>query len=216
MNIEQYKQAKLIREFEQLLLRLFGEGKLNGTVHTCVGQELIPVLLSSHISDDDTFFSNHRGHGHYIAKTGYVKGLLAEIMGRTTGCAGGYGGSQHLYSEKSFYSNGIQGGMAPVASGHAFSKKISGKPGISVLFLGDGTLGEGTLYEAMNCAAIYQLPILFVLEHNGYAQSTSSKQTFAGDSQKRFEGFGLEYFKGNIWENEQLEEAFGKAVHCFI
>jgi len=212
MNIEQYKQAKLIREFEQLLLRLFGEGKLNGTVHTCVGQELIPVLLSSHISDDDTFFSNHRGHGHYIAKTGYVKGLLAEIMGRTTGCAGGYGGSQHLYSEKSFYSNGIQGGMAPVASGHAFSKKISGKPGISVLFLGDGTLGEGTLYEAMNCAAIYQLPILFVLEHNGYAQSTSSKQTFAGDSQKRFEGFGLEYFKGNIWENEQLEEAFGKAV----
>ena len=80
MNIEQYKQAKLIREFEQLLLRLFGEGKLNGTVHTCVGQELIPVLLSSHISDDDTFFSNHRGHGHYIAKTGYVKGLLAEIM----------------------------------------------------------------------------------------------------------------------------------------
>ncbi len=212
MNIEQYKKAKLIREFEQLLLRLFGEGKLNGTVHTCVGQELIPVALSAHTTDDDTFFSNHRGHGHYITRTGDVKGLLAEIMGKTTGCAGGYGGSQHLYKEKIFYSNGIQGGMAPVAAGHAFSKKLSGKPGISVLFMGDGTLGEGTLYEAMNCAAVYKLPVLFVLEHNGYAQSTSSKQTFAGNSQKRFEGFGLQYFKGDIWNTETLDTEFQKAV----
>lgn len=212
MNIEQYKKAKLIREFEQLLLRLFGEGKLNGTVHTCVGQELIPVALSAYTTDDDTFFSNHRGHGHYITRTGDVKGLLAEIMGKTTGCAGGYGGSQHLYKEKIFYSNGIQGGMAPVAAGHAFSKKLSGKPGISVLFMGDGTLGEGTLYEAMNCAAVYKLPVLFVLEHNGYAQSTSSKQTFAGNSQKRFEGFGLQYFKGDIWNTETLGAEFQKAV----
>ncbi len=212
MNIEQYRKAKLIREFEQLLLRLFGEGKLNGTVHTCVGQELIPVALSAHTTDDDTFFSNHRGHGHYITRTGDVKGLLAEIMGKTTGCAGGYGGSQHLYKENIFYSNGIQGGMAPVASGHAFSKKLSGRPGISVLFMGDGTLGEGTLYEAMNCAAVYKLPVLFVMEHNGYAQSTNSKQTFAGNSQKRFEGFGLQYFKGDIWDTETLGAEFQKAV----
>lgn len=191
MTIEKYRKAKLIREFEQLLLKLFGQGKLNGTVHTCVGQELVPVLLSAFIREEDTFFSNHRGHGHYIAKTDDVKGLLAEVMGRTTGCSGGFGGSQHLYKEKSFYSNGIQGGMAPIAAGYAFSRKISGKEGISVLFLGDGTLGEGTLYEAMNCAAIYQLPILFVLEHNGYAQSTCSKQTFAGTAKNRFEGFGL-------------------------
>ncbi len=213
MNIKQYKTGKLIREFEQLLLKLFGQGKLNGTVHTCVGQELIPVLLSSFITTDDTFFSNHRGHGHYIAKTGDVKGLLAEVMGKTTGCSGGYGGSQHLYQEKSFYSNGIQGGMAPIAAGYAFSKKISNKAGISVSFLGDGTLGEGTVYETLNCAAIYKLPVLFVLEHNGYAQSTSSKQTFAGSSEKRFEGFGLNYFKGDIWNEEELQKSFESAVN---
>jgi 2-oxoisovalerate dehydrogenase E1 component len=213
MNIKQYKTGKLIREFEQLLLKLFGQGKLNGTVHTCVGQELIPVLLSSFITTDDTFFSNHRGHGHYIAKTGDVKGLLAEVMGKTTGCSGGYGGSQHLYQEKSFYSNGIQGGMAPIAAGYAFSKKISNKAGISVSFLGDGTLGEGTLYETLNCAAIYKLPVLFVLEHNGYAQSTSSKQTFAGSSEKRFEGFGLNYFEGDIWNEEELQKSFEAAVN---
>lgn len=212
MNIEQYKKAKLIREFEQLLLQLFGLGKLNGTVHTCVGQEIIPVVLSDFITDEDTFFSNHRGHGHYLTRTGDVKGLLAEIMGKVTGCSGGYGGSQHLYVEKKFYSNGIQGGMTPVATGYAFSKKISGKPGISVVFIGDGTLGEGTLYEAMNCAAIKEAPILFVLEHNGYAQSTSSKQTFAGSSQKRFEGFGMNYFKGDIWDLKKLEIEFKKAV----
>ncbi len=155
MTTEQYRAAKLIREFEQLLLKLFGQGKLNGTVHTCVGQEMVPVLLSRHITDQDTFFSNHRGHGHYLVKTNDVKGLLAEVMGRTSGCSGGYGGSQHLLKEKSFYSNGIQGGMSPIASGYAFSKKIASREGISVLFLGDGTLGEGTLYEAFNCAAIF-------------------------------------------------------------
>lgn len=212
MTIELYRKAKLIREFEQLLLRLFGEGKLNGTVHTCVGQEIIPVALSAHITEDDTFFSNHRGHGHYISRTGDVKGLLAEIMGKITGCSGGYGGSQHLYKENVFYSNGIQGGMAPVACGHALSKKLSGRPGISVLFIGDGTLGEGTLYEAMNCAAVYKLPVLFVLEHNGYAQSTNSQQTFAGCSQKRFEGFGLQYFKADIWDIKKLNADFLKAV----
>ena len=82
MNIEQYKTAILIREFEQLLLRLFGQGKLNGTVHTCVGQELIPTLLMPFIKKEDCFFSNHRGHGHYIVKTDDIKGLLAEIMDR--------------------------------------------------------------------------------------------------------------------------------------
>jgi 2-oxoisovalerate dehydrogenase E1 component len=212
MNLDQYKIAILIREFEQLLLQLFCKGKLNGTVHTCVGQELIPTLLKPFIKTEDSFFSNHRGHGHYLVKTNDIKGLLAEIMGKTTGCSGGYGGSQHLFKEKSFYSNGIQGGMAAISTGYAFSKKIYNKPGIAVLFLGDGTLGEGTLYEALNCAAIFKVPILFVLENNGYAQSTSIKQTFAGSTKKRFEGFGLKYFKGEIWSEDELQNQFSEAV----
>jgi 2-oxoisovalerate dehydrogenase E1 component len=209
---EIYREALLIREFENLLLKLFSLGKLNGTVHTCVGQELTPVLLSKHLTKDDTVFSNHRGHGHYIAKTKDVKGLLAEIMGKMTGCSGGFGGSQHLYFPNEFYSNGIQGGMTPVAIGHAFSKRLSTPDGISVVFIGDGTLGEGILYETLNMAGIYNCPILFVLEHNKYAQSTSYKQTFSGNLKTRVEGFGINYRSASIWDIDSMDTAFREAI----
>lgn len=212
MNLEQYKSAKIIRDFEELLLKLFSEGKLNGTVHTCVGQELIPVLLSENTIDEDVYISNHRGHGHYISKTGDVKGLLFELLGKKKGCSGGFGGSQHLYKEKEFYSNGIQGGMTPVAAGIAMAKKNLGEKGIVVQFIGDGTLGEGLLYETMNCAKIFQLPLLIILENNGYAQSTSFKQTFGGDLAKRVEGFGFKYYNGNIWELEKLQTIINEGV----
>lgn len=209
---EIFKQSFTIRKFEQLLLKLFSEGKLNGTVHTCIGQELTPVVLSKYVNENDTFFSNHRGHGHYIAKTNDMKGLLAEIMGRSRGCSGGYGGSQHLYYPNQFYSNGIQGGMSPVAVGHALAKRKNNEDGISVVFIGDGTLGEGVLYEAMNMAAIYKVPILFVLENNGYAQSTSHKQTFAGNVEQRVNGFGLAYYQASIWDIDKLNKVCVESV----
>ncbi len=212
MNLEQYKAARLIRDFEQLLLKLFSEGKLNGTVHTCVGQEIIPVVLKENTIKEDIYISNHRGHGHYISKTGDVKGLLFELLGKKGGCSGGFGGSQHLFKEKEFYSNGIQGGMTPVAAGLAMAKKNLGEHGIVIQFIGDGTLGEGLLYETMNCARIFKLPLLVILENNGYAQSTSIKQTFGGDVSKRVEGFGFEYFNCNIWEIEELESIIKQGV----
>ncbi|MDR0972566.1 MAG: thiamine pyrophosphate-dependent dehydrogenase E1 component subunit alpha, partial [Prevotellaceae bacterium] len=186
---EDIKKAILIRRFETRLLNLFAEGKLNGTVHTCVGEELTPVLLSKYVSDEDWFLSNHRGHGHFIAKTGQVKELMAEMLGRTTGISHGYGGSQHLFT-KGFISNGIQGGMTPVAAGMALAMKLSDSQQIAVSFIGDGTLGEGIIYEAFNLCGIWQLPVLYVLENNHYAQSTSSKQTLSGDIRTRVEGFG--------------------------
>lgn len=212
MNLKQYKSARIIRDFEELLLKLFSQGKLNGTVHTCVGQEVIPVLLAENTTTEDVYISNHRGHGHYISKTGDVKGLLFELLGKKRGCSGGYGGSQHLYKEKEFYSNGIQGGMTPVAAGIAMAKKNLGEKGIVVQFIGDGTLGEGLLYETMNCAKIFQLPLLIILENNGYAQSTSFKQTFGGDLAKRVEGFGFKYFNGNIWELDKLGSIINQGV----
>lgn len=206
-----FQKAIFIREFEMLLLKLFGEGKLNGTVHTCVGEEVIAPVLCRYTTDQDTFFSNHRGHGHYIAKTGDHEGLLAEVMGKVNGCSGGYGGSQHLFY-KGFYSNGIQGGFAPVATGHALSQKWKGNKDISVIFIGDGTMGEGTLYEAFNLASIYGAPILFVLENNGYAQSTSLQQTKSGDFKQRLEGFGVRYQKADIWNLETLDRTFQDSV----
>lgn len=213
MNSETFKEALLIREFEETLLKLFSKGLLNGTVHTCVGQELIPAVLKRFIAREDIFFSNHRGHGHYLIATNDYLGLIAEVMGKKNGCSKGFGGSQHLFKKNRYYGNGIQGGMAPVSVGNALSKKINSEPGIIICFIGDGTLGEGTLYEALNCASIFQVPILFVLENNQYAQSTSVKQTFAGDIRSRIEGFGLDYYKTNIWDYENLENNMKEATN---
>lgn len=204
------KQAVLIRKTEEKLLELFSQGKLNGTVHTCVGQELSAVAVLNNLLTDDFIVSNHRGHGHYIARTGDVKGLIAEILGKKSGSAGGIGGSQHLANHK-YLSNGIQGGMTPVISGIALANKLRNNNNIAISFTGDGTLGEGILYESFNIAAVWELPVLFVLENNGFAQSTSMQQTFAGSVQKRVEGFGLTYFETSTQNLETLLEICAKA-----
>ena len=210
-ELDWFRKAVLIRRTEQRLLALFDEGKLNGTVHTCVGQELAAVAVIDQLEDDDFVVSNHRGHGHFIARTGDVGGLIAEIMGRVTGVSGGMGGSQHLVAHR-YLSNGIQGGMTPIAAGVALSDKLRGQRSISVAFIGDGTLGEGVLYEAMNMAGIWDLPLLIVVENNGYAQSTSSEQTFAGSLQERAEGFGVEYFTGSTYALGQLSQSCADAA----
>jgi 2-oxoisovalerate dehydrogenase E1 component len=197
------EQALAIRATEEKLLHLFAEGKLNGTVHTCVGQELNAVCVAAALKLEDYVVSNHRGHGHYIARTGNIRGLLAEVTGKQCGVSGGIGGSQHLYGYH-FLANGIQGGMTPIAAGLALAAQLRATQDISVAFIGDGTLGEGILYETMNIAAIWQLPLLLVLENNHYAQSTSMSQTFVGSVEERVRGFGLRYFKGNSWDVAEL------------
>src|SRR5215212_6583000 len=133
-----WADAFLIRAFEQRLLRLLSEGRLSGTVHTCVGQELTGVAVARSLGPLDTVFSNHRCHGHYLARTRDVDGLMAEIMGRANGVCGGRGGSQHLCAP-GFFSNGVLGGFVPVAAGLAMAKKLRGEGGIAVVFIGDGT-----------------------------------------------------------------------------
>lgn len=202
---ELLKTALLIRRFEERLLSLFSEGKLFGTVHTCIGQEWTGVALAEALREDDSVFSNHRGHGHYLARTGDVEGLMAEIMGRATGICGGMGGSQHLHA-RGFYSNGIQGGMTPVSAGKALAAKLDGKESIVSIFIGDGTLGEGALYETLNIASKWNLPLLFILENNRYAQSTFQGQTLAGTPKGRALAFDIEYRQGDTWEWERLLE----------
>lgn len=205
------KKAILIREVEMSFLSLFEQGKLNGTVHTCVGQEFTGVFVSKYLTADDHVVTNHRGHGHYISKTGDIKGLIAELLGKEIGCSGGMGGSQHLYN-KNFLSNGIQGGMVPIACGIAKYYKLQKQKNISVAFIGDGTLGEGIIYETFNIAAKKEYPLLIVLESNGMAQSTSTEQTFSGDMQKRIEGFGIKYIETTTDDLFDLDIKVKKAI----
>jgi 2-oxoisovalerate dehydrogenase E1 component len=205
------RKALLIRKCEERLLSLFSEGKLYGTVHTCIGQEWTGVSVCDALRQGDSVFSNHRGHGHFLARTGDINGLIAEVMGRISGVCGGMGGSQHLYAEN-YYSNGIQGGMVPIAAGKALAAKMDGKGAVSVVFIGDGTLGEGTLYEAMNIASKWQLPLLIVLENNRYAQSTSQLQTLAGKPSNRALAFDIEYRQGDTWDWQNLMRVSAEAV----
>jgi 2-oxoisovalerate dehydrogenase E1 component len=208
-----WSQAFLIRSFEERLLKLFSEGKLFGTVHTCIGQEFTGVAVASQLIDGDLMVSNHRCHGHYLARTGDADGLMAEVMGRITGICGGRGGSQHICAH-GVYSNGIQGGMTPVSAGMALAQKLNRNSdlpaNIVVTFIGDGTLGEGTLYETLNIISKWDLPMMIVLENNLYAQSTSQTLTLAGDICARAEAFGIDSYHGNDCQSQSASRLDGR------
>ncbi len=181
----------LIRAVEERLLSLFSEGKLFGTTHTCIGQEVCAVGVIGALNlEKDIVFSSHRCHGHFLMYTDDPQSLIAEIMGRQIGASGGRGGSQHL-CVRNFHSNGVQGGIVPVATGVALAEKFKRSGAVTVCFLGDGTLGEGVIYEAFNMASLWRVPILYVLEHNRYAQSTPTALTTAGDVAARAAAFGI-------------------------
>ena len=205
------KQALTIRMVEEKFLLLFSEGKLNGTVHTCVGQEFSALAFAGQLKKQDFVFSNHRCHGHYIAFTGDTRGLLAELMGKASGTCGGIGSSQHLCNNN-FFSNGIQGGIVPVAAGYALGNKLKKNDAIGVVYIGDGTLGEGTLYETMNIISKWQIPLLIVCENNFYAQSTPQSVNLAGDIRARATAFGIDTFKGHTSQPGQLMEDAAIAI----
>ncbi|WP_433496533.1 thiamine pyrophosphate-dependent dehydrogenase E1 component subunit alpha [Sphaerimonospora sp. CA-214678] len=191
---EDLDRLLLIRHFELTLLRLFGEGRLNGTTHTCLGQEYVPVALRTLLGDDDYVFSNHRGHGHFLARYDEPHGLLAEIMGREGALCAGVGGSQHIYHRR-FLSTGVQGESMPVAAGVALSLKRAGDGALACVHIGDGTWGEGAVYEALNLAALWRLPLLVVVEHNGIAQSTPTTAQMSGTIAARAAAFGAAHHR---------------------
>jgi 2-oxoisovalerate dehydrogenase E1 component len=192
-------------------MELFSLGKLNGTVHTCVGQEFSAIAFAGQLKKKDFVFSNHRCHGHYIAFTGDTRGLLAELLGKASGTCGGIGSSQHL-CHNNFFSNGIQGGIVPVAAGYALGNKLKQTGGIGVVFIGDGTLGEGTLYETMNIISKWEIPLLIVCENNFYAQSTPQQVNLAGDILARAEAFGIRTGRGDTWSPESLMHKAQEAI----
>ncbi|HEY4000084.1 MAG TPA: thiamine pyrophosphate-dependent enzyme [Candidatus Xenobia bacterium] len=206
--------ALRMRALEYKLLHLFASGDVGGTVHTCVGQELVAAALSPHLRPDvDAVFATHRGHGFFLAYGGPADGLLAELTGRQGACCGGRGGTQHLHHGH-FFSNGIQASGSLHAVGYAWALKLRHEQGVAIAQIGDGTLGEGALYEAFTMAALLQVPVLFVLEHNGFAQSTDTTETTPGILAQRAAGFGIPVGTSTGDDVSDLTAWLGEAVHC--
>lgn len=202
-----YGLAHLIRTTEEALLKLFEEGRLSGTMHTCIGQEVCQLAFVRALQfADDAVLSNHRNHGHFLAYCGKVEELIAEIMGKQSGICRGRGGSQHI-AFRHFHSNGIQGGLTPIAVGIAWALSRKNSDGIVSVFIGDGTLGEGVLYESMNLAAVWNVPLLIVVENNQIAQTTNIRDALGGNIEARGKAFGLA-----TWElNDRAHDFITKA-----
>ncbi len=169
-----YERMRLIRTFEDKVAELFAQGLLPGFVHLYAGEEAIAVGVCVHLTDRDHITSTHRGHGHCIAKGVDINAMMAELFGKATGACKGKGGSMHIadVSKGMLGANGIVGGGGPLACGSALTAKVTGSDSVTVCFFGDGAAEQGTIHEAMNLAAIWKLPVIFVCENNLYAEST--------------------------------------------
>ncbi len=207
-----YEKMFLIRAFEERVRELFAKGDLSGTTHPCVGQEATAVGVVAALEPGDIVTSTHRGHGHFLAYTDDPDGLMAELMGKATGVCGGRGGSQHLHAD-GFYTNGITGGMAAVGTGMAFAEKLAGSGRLVASFLGEGALAQGVVCEAMNLAALWELPILYALENNLYAMSTRIEKSLAGGVLDRARALAMECRSIEVDDVMAVRAAAADACH---
>jgi len=172
--VEAYRHMRTIRGFEEKLVELVAAGRLAGFLHLYAGEEAVAVGVCTHLADRDIVSSTHRGHGHCIAKGVDVKGMMAELFGRSTGTCKGKGGSMHIadLDRGMLGANGIVGGGIGLAAGAALSAKLLKTGGVAIAFFGDGASNQGQFHEALNIAAIWKLPVIFVVENNGYGEAT--------------------------------------------
>lgn len=188
-----YKQMLTIRLFEEHVNQLYLTAKMPGLAHLYVGEEAIAVGVCATLRQDDWITSTHRGHGHCLAKGADVARMFAELLGKEAGYCRGKGGSMHIADQDTgnLGANAIVAGSAGIATGAAFSSKMLGLNRVAVCFFGDGALGQGILYEEMNMAALWRLPVIYVCEDNHYTEYTPNNETTAGDMLTRATAFGL-------------------------
>jgi pyruvate dehydrogenase E1 component alpha subunit len=213
--LDAYRVMRTIRAFEERLAVEFAARQLPGVVHLYVGQEAIAAGVGAHLRADDYISSTHRGHGHAIAKGCDLAGIMLEIFGRAEGLCRGKGGSMHLVDigRGLLGANGVAGGGVPIACGAALSAKVRGTAQIAVAFVGDGGANQGAFAESLNLAAVWRLPVVFVVEDNGYAQSTSSLYHLLGiDVARRADGFGMPGVAVDGCDFFAVAEAFGAAA----
>lgn len=192
--LDAYRMMRTIRDFEERVHDEFAKGGIPGFVHLYAGEEASATGICMHLTDQDRISSTHRGHGHCIAKGVDVIGMMAEIYGKSTGTCKGKGGSMHIADlEKGMLgANGIVGGGPPLICGAGLVHKLRGTDGVGIAFFGDGGSNQGTTLESMNLATVWNLPVIFVVENNGYAEATSSKWSVSCDSfVDRATGFGM-------------------------
>lgn len=192
--IAAYRSMCTIREFEERVHKEFASGQIPGFVHLYAGEEAAAVGVCMQLGDADYIGSTHRGHGHAIAKGCDVGAMMKEIFGRQGGLCKGKGGSMHIadIGKGMLGANGIVGGGPPLACGAALAARVKKTDRVAVAFFGDGAFNQGTTLEAMNLASVYKLPVFFVLEDNGYAESTASSWSIGGHNPvRRAEGFGI-------------------------
>src|SRR6202521_5830492 len=192
-HLHMYRQMAKIRAFDEQVNELYKSAKMPGLAHLYVGQEAVAVGVCEALRRDDIITSTHRGHGHCLAKGASVDRMFAELLGKEAGYCRGKGGSMHIADPDTgnLGANAIVGGPAGIATGAAFSSKRLGNGRVTVCFFGEGALGQGVLYEVMNMAALWKLPVIYLCENNMYNEYTHYSETTAGDILTRAKGFGV-------------------------
>ena len=209
-----YEQMYRIRCFEEAADNLYTRGLMPGIAHLYIGEEAVAVGVCSVLRDDDWITSTHRGHGHCLAKGADLGRMFAELLGRATGYCGGKGGSMHIADQDTgnLGANGIVGGSTAIVAGAGLSARMRGTDEVAVAFFGDGALGQGQLYESMNMAALWKLPVLYVCENNQYGEYTPNDQTIAGEILDRARAFGIPAHEVDGQDIREVSRVAGEAV----
>lgn len=210
---ELYREMVLIRRFEEKTGQLYGMGLIGGFCHLYIGQEAVVVGIQSTLQAQDSIITAYRDHGHMLACGMDPKGVMAELTGRSVGYSKGKGGSMHMFSrEKNFYGgHGIVGAQIPLGTGLAFAHKYREDNGITACYFGDGSANQGQVYEAYNMAALWKLPVLYIIENNKYAMGTSQERSAAGELFERGRAYGIPGEKVNGMDVVAVREAALKA-----
>jgi pyruvate dehydrogenase E1 component alpha subunit len=193
LAVELYRRMLRIRHFEEQVNELYRGGKMPGLAHLYIGEEAVAVGVCAALHDDDYITSTHRGHGHCLAKGAELDPMFAELLGKEAGYCHGKGGSMHIADTKrgNLGANAIVAGSAGIATGAALSAKKRGSKQVAVCFFGDGALGQGVLYEVMNMASLWRLPVIYVCEENQYNEYTHFSEAIAGEIDARAAAFGI-------------------------
>ncbi|MFL5979159.1 MAG: thiamine pyrophosphate-dependent dehydrogenase E1 component subunit alpha [Gaiellaceae bacterium] len=209
------REMLLIRRFEEKVEERFRAGELPGFLHVAIGQEAVAVGVCQAMEDGDVFASTHRAHGHTLARGTHPNAVMAELYGKLEGCSHGYGGSMHLYDIErgNLGANAVVGGGLPAITGAALAFKLRGEPRVAVAFFGDGATNIGTFHESLNLAQLWQVPALFVLEDNHWAESTPEIQhSPIRDLSKRAEAFGMKVMRADGQDVEEVHRVASRAL----
>lgn len=213
--LDMYERMLLIRGVEKQLSADFKAGQLPGAVHLYVGQEAVAVGMCQHLKDTDWITGTHRGHGHYLAKGGDPGTMMAEIYGKENGICKGMGGSMHVadFSKGIVGANGIVGGGLAITAGAALAAKLDGEGQVAVCFFGDGAANQGVFMETLNTSTLWNLPMIFMCEHNTYSEFSPTETVTAGELADRARAFGIPTTVVDGNDVVKVWKAAGRAVN---